>query len=453
MAISPWAVMIDIGIVSVLLLLGKVLRARVKFIQRLFLPPSMIAGLSALVLGPGVLGWLPLSSNMGSYAAILIALVFSTLPLTSSSTSSHSSPKGESRVGRMWAYSQAGMLLQWALGGLMGCLVLSVLWNTDPSAGLAMPAGFCGGHGTAAAIGDSFDKYGITDMRTLAMTAATVGILASVIIGMALVSFGSARGYTRYLPKFSELPPELRSGLLPREKRQSMGEAAFSAISLDSMTFNFALIAVITLMGYGISKGIEAIWPQLLLPVFSCAFISGIGVSWLLRRCKVDTYVSKPIVGHLGGAFTDYLVAFGVASIKLEIVVKYLVPLLVLLSAGLLLTALYVFCIGRRIHRESWFEKSIFTWGWFTGTMAMGLALLRITDPDSRSGCLDDYALAYLYIAPVEIALVTFSPLFFVRGQALLFSLSCLGAGLLILGFSVSRGWLRGGKAGTESEK
>lgn len=437
MAFTPWTLVVDAGIVSGLLLLGKLARAKLPFLQRLFIPPSLLAGFAGLIFGPGLLGWLPLSDQMGSYAGILIALVFSCLPLTSSRRQA-----GGGKVGRMWAYSQAGMLLQWGLGGLLGCFVLARIWPVDGAIGLSMPAGFCGGHGTAAALGDAFGKYGLEDIRTLAMTAATVGIIASVIIGMALIRRGAEKGQTAYLGRFEDLPPELRSGVLPKERRFSMGVATFSAISLDSMTFNFGMIALITLLGYGLSKGIEALWPALMLPVFSCAFLAGIAVRAVLRKTRTDDYLSKPIIGHLSGAFTDYLVAFGVASIKLEIVVQYIVPLTLLLAVGLVATLLYVFLLGRRFHRTAWFEKSIFTWGWFTGTMAMGIALLRITDPESRSGCLDDYAYAYLYIAPVEIALVTFAPVLFVQGFGGWFSVVCAAAGAAILVLSRRKRWI-----------
>ena len=433
---TAWTLLVDVGIVSALLLLGKLLRAKVRFIQKLFIPPSLLAGFADLIFGPELLGWLPLSENMGTYAGILIALVFATLPLTSEK---QASATGNSPIGRMWAYSQAGMLLQWALGAALGLWVLRAFWPVDSAFGLAMPAGYCGGHGTAAAIGEAFSKYGVEEMQSLAMTAATVGIIASVVIGMWRITRAAEKGDTAYLTPYKDLPPELRTGILPKEKRSSMGEASFSAISLDSMTFNFAVIALITLLGYGLSKGVALLWPALMLPVFSCAFLAGIAVRWVLRKTHTDDYLSRPIIGHLSGAFTDYLVAFGVASIKLKVVAQYIVPLLILLAVGLVCTFLYVFLIGRRIHKSAWFEKSVFTWGWFTGTMAMGIALLRITDPDGKSRCLDDYAVAYLYIAPVEIALVTFSPVLFANGWGGWFTLACALAGAAIIGFALRK--------------
>lgn len=433
---TPWVLLVDIGIISILLLIGKLIRAKVKFIQHLFIPPSLIAGFSALLLGPEVLGWLPVSTSTGTYASVLIALVFACLPLTSGNT------KGSQNVGRMWAFSQAGLLLQWSLGGALGMFLINKIWPLNEAFGLSMPAGFCGGHGTAAAIGEAFGKYGFEEMMSLAMTAATVGIICAVVIGLGMIKWAANHGHAAFLDKYSDLPDELRTGILPKEKRESIGEASFSAISLDSMTFNFGTIAFIALGGYGISKLIALVWPALMLPVFSCAFIFGLLVKSILNRTGYIQYVSKKTVSHLSGAFTDYLVAFGVASIKLEVVGKFIVPILILLSIGLLCTLTYVFLLGRRMHKTSWFEKSIFTWGWFTGTMAMSIALLRIADPDMKSNCMDDYAFAYIYIAPVEIALVSLSPVAFASGGGGVFIGICALAGAAILAFAAAKGWI-----------
>lgn len=440
MNFTPWTPLIDVGLISALLLLGKLVRAKVKFVQRLFIPPSLLAGFAGLILGPELLGWLPLSSFTSTYASILIALVFSALPFTSTRRKTRGSGDG---VGKMWAFSQGGMLLQWALGGLLGYYVLTKIWQVAPAFGLSMPAGFCGGHGTAAAIGEAFAKYGVDTMTTLAMTAATVGIIAAVIIGLWRIKWATQQGQSAFLDKFEELPEELQTGILPKEKRGNMGESSFSAISLDSMTFNFGVLALTCLCGYGISKLIARFFPALMLPVFSCAFIMGLGINWILRKGKFREYLSTNSLSHLSGAFTDYLVAFGVASIKLEIVARCWVPLAILLATGLLFTFLYVFLIGRRMFRKNWFEKAIFTWGWFTGTMAMSIALLRIADPESKSGTMDDYAYAYIYIAPVEIALVTFAPVAFIHGLGPLFLGLCLTAGAAIMGFAVVKRWFR----------
>lgn len=433
---TPWTVFVDLGIISLLLLAGKLLRVKVRLIQKLFIPPSLLAGFIGLALGPHGFDILPLSTHTGTYAGILIAFIFGILPFTSTKSGGN-----RKEISTMWVYSQTGLLLQWAFGGLLGLLVLNRIWPLNPAFGITMPSGFCGGHGTAAAIGQAFSQMGYDEILTLAMTAATFGIVASVILGLVFVKWATKKHQTAYLSDYKDLPGELRTGLLPEEKRESMGESTCSSISIDSLTFNLSVVSVIALGGYGISKLVSHFMPGFELPVFSCAFVVGILLKQLLDRTKVSEYLCPRTMGHISGTMTDYLVAFGIASIKISVVITYIVPLLILLLSGLVVTFIYVYVMGRKLMKECWFEKAIFTWGWFTGTMAMGIALLRVVDPKMKSRCLDSYALAYLFIAPVEISLITFAPVAFVNGYGLLFSGICLVAGLAILMTAYFKKW------------
>ena len=433
---TPWTLFVDIGIISLLLLVGKLMRVKIKWVQKLFIPPSLLAGFIGLACGPHGFDILPLSNQTGTYAGILIAFIFGALPLTSQKT------KGDNKeIGKMWVYSQTGMLLQWAFGGLLGLLILNHIWPLNPAFGITMPSGFCGGHGTAAAIGQAFGQLGHDEILTLAMTAATFGIVASVILGLIFVKWGAKNKHTSYLADYKDLPSELRTGLLPPEKRESIGESTCSSISIDSLTFNLAIICAIALGGYGISKLAAHFMPGFELPVFSCAFVFGILFKKLLDKTRASESVCPQTVGHISGAMTDYLVAFGIASIKLSVVLEYIVPLAILLLSGLAVTLIYVFFMAKKLMKECWFEKALFTWGWFTGTMAMGIALLRVVDPKMKSRCMDSYALAYLFIAPVEISLITFATVAFVNGYGLLFASICLVAGLCVLSVAYFKKW------------
>ena len=429
---TPWTIVVDLGIISALMLLGKLIRVKVKGIQRFLIPPAVLAGIMGLVLGPEVLGWLPLSGSLGTYAGILIAFVFAALPFTSTSKA-----REVAKVKRMWGYSQGGMLLQWGFGGLLGILLLGQIWPLNDSFGITMPAGFCGGHGSAAALGDAFAGFGQDEVLTLAMTSATFGIICSIVIGLIFLRIGTKRGYSACLTEAEKLPEELRTGVVEKANRKSIGEGIFSTISVSTLTFNLSIIGLVVLGGYLISKGVSRVAPMLELPVFSCSYIVGILVKFVCDRTKVTEYVCPETSSSLSGMFTDYLVAFGIASIKISVVSQYLVPMLVLLFAGLIFTACYIYIAAKYIFKEYWFEKAMFSWGWFTGTMAMGMALLRIADPDSRSHCVDHYAIAYIFIAPVEIALITFAPIIFTSGYGLLFSSIAVVIGLSLMTYMI----------------
>lgn len=436
---TPWTLFTDLGFIFILLLIGKILRVKVKLIQQLFIPPSLLAGLLALTFGPNGLGWIPFSNYMGTYSAILIALVFGALPLSSPKISVKDIA---GRVGPMWAYAQVGMLLQWGLVGLFGLFVINAIWpELNPAFGIMLPTGFYGGHGTAAAIGSAFEGLGWDEARSLAMTTATVGIICSIIGGLIMVKWAAKHKQTAFISDFDDLPDELRSGLLPEDKRESIGTATTSSISIDTLTFHVALIGMVAFLGYITSQAVKVYYPILELPVFSCAFIIGLVLKQIFDRIHVSRYICPQTTQRLSSSFTDLLVACGVASIKLGVVVKYAVPLIVLILAGVCIIWCITFFLGRRLAKTFWFERTIFAWGWWTGTMAMGIALLRIVDPKLSSKAMDDYAMAYLPIAPVEILLITFAPILFMNGLGIWLLLTCLIVSTLILLLAWRMGW------------
>ena len=428
---TPWVLFSDAGIICGLLLIGKLLRVKVRLIQKLFIPPSLLAGLLGLIFGPNGLGWLPLSSNVGTYSALLIAVVFAALPF--------SSPRFKmkevaQRVGPMWAYSQFGMLFQWAVMGLFGLLVLRLIWpELNPAFGVMLPTGFYGGHGTAAAIGSAFHNLGWEEAASLGMTTATIGVIVAILGGLLFIKIATRRGQTSYLADFSALPDEYRSGLLPEEKREPTAIGTTSPISIDSHIFHLSLVMLAAFGGYMLSRGVKMAWPSLELPVFSCAFVVGILIKSIFNKAGASRYIDPKTTVSISSSATDLLVTCGVAAIKLGVVVKYALPLVVLTVVGIVVTIFTVFWFGRRLNKKDWFEKSIFAWGWWTGTMAMGIALLRIVDPKMQSKAMDDYALAYLPCAPVEILLITFVPILFAAGAGLWLMLACLAASLLLL--------------------
>ena len=219
---TPWVLFSDFGIILGLLLIGKLIRVKLKIIQKLFIPPRLIAGILGLTFGPNGPGWLPLSSFVSVYPAIFIALVFGALPLSSPK---FSFKQVAGRVGPMWAYSQFGMLFQWAIMGLAGIFIFKAIWpQLNDAFGVMLPTGFYGGHGTAAAIGAAFEGLGWDEATSLGMTTATVGVVVAIVGGLILVKRAAKRGDTKFISDFNELPNEMRSGLLPKEKRESAGE-------------------------------------------------------------------------------------------------------------------------------------------------------------------------------------------------------------------------------------
>lgn len=440
MEFSVWDILVDLGIISTLLLIGAFLRAKVGIFQRSFMPASIIAGILGLILGKSGFDILPFSDFIGSYPSILIAVVFAALPL--------STPKFKwsdmfDKVGRLWSYSQIIMLFMWG-GGLLFALILLVpLFDVHNGFGLLLAAGFVGGHGTAAALGGAFQSQGWEEATSLAMTSATIGAIIAIGVGLLLIKSNANKGNTNYISSFDKLPDELKSGLLPKNKRDSLGGNTVSSILIDPFAFHLILVLFATMIGYYLSQFGESLYANLSIPAFSLAFLVGLILKNLMQLVKADEYIDNRIMNSIGGTATDLLVAFGIASINLTVIVENMIPFSILIAFGIIISYFFYRILSKNYFQENWFEKGIFTFGWITGAVATAIALLRIVDPKFKSNTLDEFGLAYIPIAPVEIAIITFSPLFILNGQHWLLTVITIGLGFVILLVSYYKKWFR----------
>lgn len=163
------------------LFISKLIRVRVKWLQSLFIPSSVIAGFMALFLGPQVLGnilgqfvgedsfWnngLIPEATVNVWAdlpGLMINVVFATLFL------------GVAIPGlkRLWNVGGPQFAFGWTIGWgqyvigiVLAILVLGPLFNMPPVAGALIEIAFEGGHGTAAGLQGTFEEIGFPEGMT-----------------------------------------------------------------------------------------------------------------------------------------------------------------------------------------------------------------------------------------------------------------------------------------------
>ncbi|MGI5118310.1 sodium/glutamate symporter [Marinactinospora thermotolerans] len=433
---DAWSILVDVGCISGLLLVGKIIRAKVGIAQRLMLPASIIAGVLGLALGPYGLNLIPFSDQLNTYTTILVAVVFGAIPLAGGLDA-----KGVAKGARaMWSYSVAGYVLQWGVCLLFALGVLNLFWDLPDAFGMLVPAGWVGGFGTVAAMSPTIADAGMEEFQTLGFTSATFGMVASIVVGLALVKWGVRKGVVQEISSFDQLPESLRTGLLRDDaERAPIGRATTSPNSLEPLALPMTVIGLVVLGGYMLSEGIKALFPSISVPVFAMAMLVGLVAGVIIKRTPARSYVDGTTVNSLSGTATDYLVAFGIAAIVPSVVVDNIVPLLLLTLVGLAYCLFMFFVVTPRVFGERWFERGIFTWGWAAGSTPSGIALLRIVDPKQKSKVIEEYGLAYMAYAPFEIGTVIIAPLVVVAGLVWPFTgISLLvGAGVLVLAFAL----------------
>lgn len=416
---TVYTLLVDFACASGLILIGMLLRAKIKFVQESFIPASLLAGFMGLILGKNFLNILPFSEDISTYAGLITIFVFASVGINGFSFSPGNMKKDLNRMGTYASYKILIMAAQFCIPIAFSILVISKINpQINNGFGMVLVAGFYGGHGTAAAVGSSFEKLGWAAATDLAMTSATVGILTGIFGGLIFIKWATKKGYTHYVKDFSKISDDLKTGLVKEENRVAMGTDTVSSIALDPLAFHIALILIPSGIGYLLNTYIAERW-GLEFPTFTVAFVIALVMFMLLGKGKkgVYKYVDDKIVNRIGSAATDYLVFFGVASINLPVIVQYALPLGLLMLSGILIVILMLRVMGPAMNNESWFERSIFVYGYSTGVFAIGLTLLRIVDPDNKSKTLTDTAIVGSLNTPIELFAWSAGPAMLLGGQ------------------------------------
>ena len=409
--------LMDFAIASVFIMIGQLIRAKVSFVQKFFVPASMIAGFIALALGSQGFNVLPFSDSIGSYAGVLIIIIFSAVGINGFSFSKEGIKSEIGRVGSYFSYKVLAQTIQFSLAPLFSILVISKLFpEINYGFGLLLAAGFSGGHGTAAAVGDTFAKMGFTDAMDIGMTCATVGILSGIFGGLFFIKMGAKRGWTKYIENFQYISGDLKTGLVSKENRKSMGTETVSSMVIDPLAWHVAVLLVASGAGIVVNKWIAKM-TGLDLPTYLIAFLIAIAMFLVFRKVGVGDYIDENIISRVSGTATDYLVFFGIASIKVEVIVKYAAPLALLLLFGILIVVLTLMYFGAAMNKGSWFERAIFVFGYSTGVFAIGFILLRIVDSENLSKTLNDTAFAAPFTTPIEMFAWSMGPIMLLNGQ------------------------------------
>ncbi len=383
--------MVHVGWLSILLLAGKLIRARVRAIQRLFLPASILGGFLGLFLGPYILGLtgfqlIPadMLATWASLPGILINIVFACLFL------GFAIPKPST----IWREGGPQLCYGWTVGmgqymvavGL-SVLLLSPLFGVPEFFGCLLEIGFSGGHGTAAGMREAFEQLGFEAGADLGLMSATVGVISAVVFGMIMINLAARKGYTQVITSPDKIPEETMKGLVPPEKRKPTGFMTISPDALEPLAFHGAVVGIAILIGWylltaikSVSAGME---PDLFrsFPLFPLAMLGGLIIQIGAARVGVATYFDRKTFDRILGTALDFLVVSAIASIKLDVFLAFFWPFLILMVVGLTWVIFCTWFIAPRMLPDAWFERGITEYGMQTGVTALGLLLLRVADP------------------------------------------------------------------------
>jgi ESS family glutamate:Na+ symporter len=403
--------MIDVGWLSVLLLLGKLLRANIPLFQKLFLPASIIGGFLGLALGPYGLGKLDVQlipqdtlTTWSALPGILINVVFACLFLGFAIPS----------LGRIWREGGPQLCYGWTVGMgqyLVGVgisvLLLGPLFGVPAFFGCLLEIGFSGGHGTAAGMREAFTELGFAAGSDLGLMSATVGVISAVVFGMVMINLAARRRYTKVIKSPESMSLEQIRGLIPERNRKSGAWMTVSPDAIEPFAFHVAFVGIAILIGWYLLTGIKSLSAHTetdlfqSFPLFPLAMIGGIVVQLVSTKIGVARYFDRSTYDRILGAALDFLVVAAIASIKLDVFLAYFWPFTILMIVGLSWVIFATWFVAPRMLPGAWFERGITEYGMQTGVTALGLLLLRVADPHFETEAAESFGFKQIIYEPL----------------------------------------------------
>ena len=429
-----WIMVTEFLWLSLFIGIGVFFKRKVYFFRKYLFPTAIIAGFIGLLSGPEVLNLIELNTErLGSIVYHLMAVGSISIALK----------KREHVHSRNIFNSGVYIVSIFVIQGIVGFALSLLLVNTFfpglfPVFGLLLPLGFGLGPGQAYAIGSQWEKIGFFQGGNIGLSIATIGFLWACIVGVILMNYLIKKGIFKInsdsvYPKKAKMYKEIDSG-----------ELSLTA-SLDDISIQLFLIGLVYLVTYLTLIGLNeilvpmGIYGETLAQLFwGFHFIIGTIYAILLKvvinllknmQIMTHEYPNSYMLQRIAGGSFDYMIAAAITAISLKTLQYYLIPTLLITTAGGIATIIFILWMTRRVFKEHIFENTFAFLGAYTGTFSTGMALLKQVDPGFRSDASENIvlgtAIALFFGFPLMVILNI--PIFgYVTNQPLMYLVALL---------------------------
>lgn len=437
-AFETWDLIIWFALLSLMMLVGNIIRRKVKVFKNLLFPTAIIAGFLGLGFkyvwyylpeitdfifnGYSATFLLSIKENVINFNNFLqvityhaLALGFIAMGLKTVKDSTTRKFKGKPIKSGLLIVNT--YLLQGIVGLVFTIALGYVFTSVAPFGGLLLPMGFGQGPGQANNIGGIFETNGFIGGQAFGLAIATIGFVSASIAGVYYINKRAKEGLIKRVS--TQHDQEVSNHVIESSEEIPVSEA------IDKMSIQIIFIFVVyacawvfmTLLSSVIGDasnfqqsmvslvwGFNFIFAMLFAIVFKLAlkFITRKG--WMKRK-----YTNEYMLNRLSGVLFDFMVVASLMSINIEALVDtgLLVTLMLMTSAGVVATYYYLKYTTKKLFPDYVHEAFATMFGNLTGTAPNGIALLREIDPNFETPAADDLvtgsSAAVMFGAPLLI--------------------------------------------------
>ncbi|MCF7823938.1 MAG: sodium:glutamate symporter [Candidatus Marinimicrobia bacterium] len=416
----PWNMFLDLGVISMALLLATFLRAKVRFFQTYLIPNALTAGFLLLPFYNYIAPKIGMSEiGLGAIVYHLLSISFIAMSLRKPAYTKR--PGDKSVLG-----TSVSIISQYSLQSLVGLLLTFLFMSTImkslfPAFGFFMPLGFALGPGQAYAIGEGWVDMGFKGAPDVGLTFAAVGYMWASFGGVILINMGIKHGWLgkEHVDKIHA--KRFRTGVMGKDDKLQVGSLLTTeSEAIDSATYNMAVVLMVylfsflTLKGLGLLLGFAGnLGNDLAVNLWGISFVFAAMVALIVKTIMIKLGLEHTLdngsLTRIAGNSVDIMVAAAVGAISLTVVLQYWLPILVISAIGGVVTFVSIIWISSRIFDNYQFHRALIIYGACTGTMPTGLALLRVVDPDFETPVATDYmyssALTFFLVIPFILSI------------------------------------------------
>jgi len=413
-----WNFLIDMGIISIGLLLGTLIRSKVRFFQTYLIPNSLTAGFILLIfynwIGP-LWGWTTVSLENIVFHFLNISFIAMILRVGKKVQSERKS------VIAMATTLVAQYALQCFLGTLLTLIMIHTLFPAlFPGFGLFATLGFSLGPGQAFAIGSGWETMGFEGLSSVGLTFGAIGFLLACFGGIFLINFGLRKKWIVPDQVTGLESDTIRAGVVRRgdDVPEDRIRNRTSAEAIDPLTFNSALILGTYLLSYLLLRLMNwllafagPLGEELAVNLWGIMFIFSALTAMMVKKgmtlLHLEYIVDDQRLTRIAGFSVDFMVASAVGAISIAVLKSYWIPILIVAGGVGIITIITHIWLSSRIFDDHSFYRAILVYGCVTGTLPTGLALLRIIDPEFETPASKDYmyasGLVFVVVIPIII--------------------------------------------------
>lgn len=413
-----------LSLLSVLLLIGTFLRAKVKLFQSLYLPASVIGGFIGIIISPEILGrfsnysiseeWIKTYSLL---PGILSVPIFAAIPLGMFlNENKNIKSMYPSKVLICFGLFQCASMSQSAIGYATNMFFSKInpQLNMYRTFGYELSAGFAGGHGLAAATGKLLEGFGIPQWEIaqgVALTTATIGLIGGIVFGIIFINLAVRKNKTKIIKRINDNADKSMEVGYNKDinKQNSLGRETFLSSSIETITFHLAIIFTVCGIAYIVLNFVKKmnIAGLNVLPVWTYSMIIMFALNFIIKKLNLVWMVDAKVKAKIMGTLSDFAIVSAMTSLPIKAIINYIAPITVMCILGFIITYLLVFPLNSFFFKEDYsFERAIISWGTLTGVLITGMTLLKICDPEYKSPALSEFSLGFSLMSVTGLLIV-----------------------------------------------